>query len=89
MTIANAERFLKNLDSNHFRNELYAIDSLNSLDKFLLENDISFGSEDMEHAFNNMHTRCQTENEAEYLKQCYGLYKMLILDLNKKESLTD
>ena len=85
MSVSHAEIFLKSLRETEFRKSLYALNSIIEFEEFLKIQNIPFGSEEMSESLSNLHGRCQTEEEAGYLKECYYFYKMLILDWQSKK----
>ena len=86
MSYSNAESFIKRLGDAEFRKSLYTLKSLDDFDNYLMKLSLPFGFDDMQNAFNHLHGRCQTEEEAGYLKECYRFYKMLVVGLQGRVS---
>ncbi len=79
MSIRNAQIFLNKLREDElFREEVVIANTENDLNTILHNHGISFSSPEMEEAFNMLHVACQTEEDAEYLKQAYLYYQLLI-----------
>ena len=70
MTIAAAKMFIKQaMASSEFVSRLNSLESFDEFKRVLCEEGFEFEVSDFEEAFNNLHTQCQTQEQADLLFQ--------------------
>ena len=70
MTINNGKLFLKRVaEDKKLRESLESASSQKQISEILSSMDCDFTPEEIETAFNMMHVQCQTEDQAEQIKQ--------------------
>ena len=79
MSIQNAKFFLKDIQqSDRLRDEINSLKTVNEFTEYLEQCKLPFSSSEIEEAFNMLHVQCQSENEAESLKNAYLYYQLII-----------
>lgn len=79
MSIQNAKFFLKDIqESDSFRDDINSLKTINEFNELLEQRELPFSSSEIEEAFNMLHVQCQSESEAESLKNAYLYYQLII-----------
>jgi hypothetical protein len=84
MSVHNAVKLIQSLDSDFtLRNQMYACKHISELDSFLNKNNIWFQMDEFEEAFNMLHVKCQTIEEANDLFQKKDWYCFLFASMRR------
>jgi hypothetical protein len=82
MSIIGAKIFLKKVsEDKSFRKQLNMVSTRSEFHEVLNLYDVAFTSDEFEEAFNNLHTSCQTAEEADSLFNARNYYFLIITAL--------
>ncbi|GAF03554.1 Nif11-like leader peptide family natural product precursor [Saccharicrinis fermentans] len=80
MSIQNAKKFIELVkDNTAFRKEMYKVNGLEGLNKFLREKELTFSEDEFEEAYSLMMFKCQLAEEHDELENTVNLIKLVVV----------
>lgn len=87
MTIGNAKQFIhRGMRDSGFRTRLLAPEDHASLQAILAQEHILFSDHDFDEAFHNLLTQCQTQEQAEQLREFRTWWGMILSLLSRQQT---